>query len=144
MVVVARLPVAVCDLHARDGWRPKERHRNKTMRFEMLVLTIDRELEARVPGLVPTERKYLAWIGSAAGSAPPDVPVLAYFIIIRRMASAPLQRVEVHAGGHRQNSHREPHSVRARMSRSFSVTGITFLQAKKSPRWAGLVVTVCG
>jgi hypothetical protein len=30
-----------------------------------------------------------------------------------------------------------PHSVRARMSRSFSVTGITFLQAKKSPHLAG-------
>jgi len=36
-----------------------------------------------------------------------------------------------------------PQSVRARMSRSFSVAFITFLQAKRSPRMAGWIAEIC-
>lgn len=39
-------------------------------------------------------------------------------------------------------SHTGPHSVCARMSRSFSVAVITFLQAKKSPLKAGALHSV--
>lgn len=136
-MVISWLTITMSDFRATADRSPEKCNRNEPMGFEILVFVIYGELVARVSSLVPAEGKNLAWVRSATRRASSNVPELAYIVIIGGMASAPLQRIEVHASGHWQSPHKAPHKVRARMSRSFSVTAIGFLQTKKSRSMAG-------